>query len=130
MFDRFPRLKVVLAETGVGWLPHFLEHMDDHWWRNRVWTESQLEMLPSHYYASNFMCSFIREPFAVINRHSIGVDTMMWSSDHPHHRHDWPYSRRVIDETSSTWRIRIKMICGNAIELYKLNPLRNDRTHH
>ena len=38
MFDRFPKLKIVLAETGVGWLPHFLEHMDDHWWRNRVWT--------------------------------------------------------------------------------------------
>jgi predicted TIM-barrel fold metal-dependent hydrolase len=48
MFDRFPNLKIVLAETGIGWVPHFLEHMDDHWWRNRVWTGSKLKMLPSH----------------------------------------------------------------------------------
>ena len=24
---------------------------------------------------------------------------MMWSSDYPHHGNDWPYSRKVIDDT-------------------------------
>ena len=24
---------------------------------------------------------------------------MMWSSDYPHHGNDWPYSRKVIEET-------------------------------
>src|SRR5689334_9685323 len=28
--------------------------------------------------ATNFLCTFIREPFAVRNRHAIGVDNMMW----------------------------------------------------
>ena len=23
----------------------------------------------------------------------------MWSSDYPHHGNDWPYSRKVIEET-------------------------------
>ena len=32
-------------------------------------------------------------------RHWIGVDNMMWSTDYPHHRHDWPYSRRIIEES-------------------------------
>jgi predicted TIM-barrel fold metal-dependent hydrolase len=122
MFDRFPELKLVLAETGAGWIPHFLEHMDDHWWRNRVWTGSQLKMLPSEYFRRNMKVTFIREPFAVLNRHAIGVDNMMWSSDYPHHRHDWPYSRRVIEESfvgAPEWEKR-KMICGNAVELYGL----------
>ena len=47
MFDRFPGLQMAAVECGAGWVPHFLEHMDDHWWRNRVWTESALERCPA-----------------------------------------------------------------------------------
>jgi predicted TIM-barrel fold metal-dependent hydrolase len=123
MFDRFPRLKIVLAEAGAGWVPHFLEHMDDHWWRNRVWTENKLKFLPSEYFRRNWMVTFIREPFTVLNRHFIGVDNMMWSNDYPHHRHDWPYSRRVIDESFLNVPIeeKRKMICDNAVALYRLD---------
>ena len=44
MFDRFPGLRIVAAETGAGWIPNLLEHMDDHWWRNRTWTDSAFEL--------------------------------------------------------------------------------------
>jgi predicted TIM-barrel fold metal-dependent hydrolase len=122
LFDRFPALRMVSVENGAGWIPHFLEHMDDHWWRNRVWTNSQLKMLPSEYFRRNWMTTFIREPFAVANRHWIGVKNMMFSTDYPHHRHDWPYSRRVIEESMIGVPAdeREAMICGNAVELYKL----------
>lgn len=122
MFDRFPKLKMVAAETGAGWVPHFLEHMDDHWWRNRVWTKSGLKFLPSEYFRRNWSITFIREPFAVANRHAIGVENMLWSNDYPHHRHDWPYSRRVIEESmlGVPTQERHAMICGNAAKLYKI----------
>jgi predicted TIM-barrel fold metal-dependent hydrolase len=122
MFDRFPGLKIVAAETGAGWIPNFLEHMDDHWWRNRTWTGSKLKMLPSDYWRQNFLVTFIRERFAVEVRHWIGVDNMMWSNDYPHHRHDWPYSRRVIDETMAGIPDdeRRKLIRDNAANLYRL----------
>ena len=42
IFDRFPNLQMVAVECGAGWVPHFLEHMDDHYWRNRTWTQSHL----------------------------------------------------------------------------------------
>jgi len=32
-------------------------------------------------------------------RHAVGVENMMWSSDYPHHGNDWPYSRKVINDT-------------------------------
>jgi predicted TIM-barrel fold metal-dependent hydrolase len=122
MFDRFPGLQIVAAETGAGWVPNLLEHMDDHWWRNRTWTDSRLELLPSEYWHRNWHVTFIREPFAVAVRHWIGVKTMMWSTDYPHHRHDWPYSRRVIEESMGGVSEDEKhaMICGNAMELYGL----------
>jgi predicted TIM-barrel fold metal-dependent hydrolase len=122
MFDRYPDLKMVAAECGAGWIPHFLEHMDDHWWRNRVWSGSGLELLPSEYFKRNWSATFIREPFAVQVRHHIGVRNLMWSNDYPHHRHDWPYSRRVIEDSfvGVPEEEKRRMICGNAQELYHL----------
>lgn len=122
MFDRFPGLKMVMAECGAGWVPHCVEHMDDHWWRNRVWSDSPLKQLPSHYFHTNWKAGFIREPFAVQNRAFFGVDNLLWANDYPHHRHDWPYSRRIIEETMAGVdpADKHKMICGNAMELYKL----------
>jgi len=26
MFDRYPKLKIVSAESGIGWVPFILEH--------------------------------------------------------------------------------------------------------
>lgn len=123
LFDRFPELQVIAVETGTGWIPNFLEHMDDHWWRNRVWTDSKLRFLPSEYFRRNMKATFIREPFAVLVRHHIGIENMMWSTDYPHHRHDWPYSRRIIEESfiGVPADEKYKMVCGNALELYGLS---------
>ena len=126
MFDRFPQLQMVGVEIGAGWIPNFLEHMDDHYWRNRVWSDSKLELLPSEYFRRNWKVTFIREPFAVAVRHWIGVDNMMWSTDYPHHRHDWPYSRRVIEESMAgvPEDEKRRMICDTAKALYKLGRTR------
>ena len=35
VFERFPQLQLALIETGVGWIPHLLEQLDDRYWRNR-----------------------------------------------------------------------------------------------
>jgi len=122
VFDRFPELQMVSVECGAGWIPHWLEHMDDHYWRNRTWTGSTLELLPSQYFRRNWKATFIREPFAVAVRHWIGVDNLMWSTDYPHHRHDWPYSRRVVEESMAgvPEAERRRMVCDNARELYRL----------
>lgn len=122
MYDRFPGLQMVMAECGAGWIPHCVEHMDDHWWRNRVWSEANLKHLPSHYFHQHWKATFIREPFTVQNRHWFGVDNLMWSSDYPHHRHDWPYSRRVIEETMAGVEPaeKQKLVSGNAAKLYRI----------
>ena len=38
-------------------------------------------------------------PDSPTHRGWFGVDNLLWSNDYPHHRHDWPYSRRVIAES-------------------------------
>ncbi len=99
VFDRFPELKMCWIETGVGWLPHLLESIDDRYWRNRSWGELEITEPPSFYWHRNNAASFITDRSGIALRHSVGVDNMMWSSDYPHHGNDWPYSRKVIAET-------------------------------
>jgi len=123
VFERFPELQVCWIETGVGWIPHFLECIDDRWWRNRVWGDLPLKNPPSSYWYRNNAASFIVDRSGVELRNRVGVDNMMWSSDYPHHRHDWPYSRRVIEESflNVPAAERHKMVCGNAVKLYRLD---------
>ncbi len=120
VFERFPDLTVAWIETGVGWIPHFLECVDDRWWRNRVWGDLPITNPPSYYWYRNNVASFIVDRSGIEMRHRVGVDNIMWSSDYPHHGNDWPYSRKVIDETMGqcTEDERAKIAGGNAARVW------------
>ena len=47
IFDRNPTLKVIVLESGVGWVQWWAEKMD-HWYKARLAGPS-LELLPSEY---------------------------------------------------------------------------------
>jgi predicted TIM-barrel fold metal-dependent hydrolase len=123
VFDRFPDLHVSMIEVGVGWIPHFLEAMDDKYWRNRGWADLEIQRPPSSYWYSNMSGTFVRDDYGVRNRHEVGVDNMMWSTDYPHHGNDWPYSRRVINETMAGLAPdeKHRIVCGNAIRVFGLD---------
>jgi predicted TIM-barrel fold metal-dependent hydrolase len=123
VFDRFPELRVILIETGVGWIPHFMEQLDDRYWRNRTWGEIDIVEPPSVYWFRNFAATFIQDFNGVAQRHAVGVENMMWSTDYPHHGCDWPYSRKVIAEmfATCTGEERAKILAGNAVRLWKLD---------
>jgi predicted TIM-barrel fold metal-dependent hydrolase len=123
VFDRFPDLHVSMIEVGVGWIPHFLEAMDDKYWRNRGWADLEVQRPPSSYWYSNMSGTFVRDDYGVRNRHEVGVDNMMWSTDYPHHGNDWPYSRRVINETMAGLAPdeKHRIVCGNAIRVFGLD---------
>jgi predicted TIM-barrel fold metal-dependent hydrolase len=122
VFDRYPKLKMVGAEVGAGWVPHFLEMMDDRYWRNRIWGKVALRKVPSHYFRSNWLVTFIVDRIGIEVRHAVGVENMAWSTDFPHHGNDYPYSRKVIDEhfVNVPDDERRKIVCDNVVGWYGL----------
>jgi predicted TIM-barrel fold metal-dependent hydrolase len=94
--DRFPDLKFVSVEAGIGWVPYFLEQMDDRYERNHRWAKVKLDRVPSSYVKTNWYFTFVIDHYGVKNRHAIGVDNVMWSTDYPHHGCDWPHSRQTV----------------------------------
>jgi predicted TIM-barrel fold metal-dependent hydrolase len=122
VFERFPRLHVAMIEIGVGWIPHFLEAMDDKYWRNRSWANLPISRPPSSYWFENMSATFVRDDYGIRNRHFVGVDNMMWSTDYPHHGNDWPYSRKVINETMAGVPPdeKRRIVAGNAERIFGL----------
>src|SRR5436190_15929057 len=58
VFDRYPKLQVFFAETRLGWVPFWLEHMDLWYRRHLGWAEEYLGFqplkgLPSEYVREN-----------------------------------------------------------------------------
>ena len=122
VFERFPGLHVAMIETGVGWIPHFLEQMDDRFWRNRSWADLPIARPPSEYWFANMSASFVRDDVGIRLRHEVGVANMMWSTDYPHHGNDWPRSRKTINETMAGVPAdeRAAIVCGNATRIFGL----------
>lgn len=126
VFDRFPKLQAVFVEVGVGWIPHFLEMVDDRYWRNRNWVEFEIKQAPSTYWYTNCAATFMHDHSGIKLRHSVGVGNMLWSSDNPHHGNDWPYGRKLISEMMSDVdpSERDQLVAGNAARIYKLDGVK------
>jgi predicted TIM-barrel fold metal-dependent hydrolase len=123
VFERFPSLQIPLIETGVGWIPHLLEQMDDRYWRNRSWGNIPISEPPSFYWYRNLSATYITDRNGIANRYAVGVDNMMWSTDYPHHGNDWPYSRKAIADSMADVPAdeRQKIVCANAVRIFDLD---------
>ncbi|TMK86940.1 MAG: hypothetical protein E6G57_11625, partial [Actinobacteria bacterium] len=122
VFDRFPELHVSMIETGVGWIPHLLEQIDDRYWRNRSWGNIPIKQPPSYYWFKNMSATFISDRNGIENRYGVGVDNIMWSTDYPHHGNDWPYSRKTISDMMGHIPAdeRRKIQGDNAVRIFNL----------
>jgi predicted TIM-barrel fold metal-dependent hydrolase len=120
VFDRVPGLQVVVAEVDCGWVPYFKEQIDNNYQRLDPVSDFTIRDLPSAYVERNVHFAFITDPFGIRNRHDVGVERMLWSSDYPHISADWPYSWRSIQASMSgvPHDERDLILAGNAARLY------------
>jgi predicted TIM-barrel fold metal-dependent hydrolase len=122
IFDRFPKLDLVFAEVDSGWIPYVKEQFDNRWHRRAPADRPPIQHPPSVYFDRNISTTFITDRFGIANRHEIGVDRMMWSSDFPHGGTDWPNSWKQIESDFDGVDPDEKhaMLAGNAARLYGL----------
>jgi predicted TIM-barrel fold metal-dependent hydrolase len=115
---RFPDLRVVLVEPGLGWVPYYLDMLDS--MAEGAYDFPELDDKPSTYFHRQMYLTFMDDPRGLKQRHDIGVDRIMWSTDFPHPATTWPNSQAAVarnfegipdDE-------RELMVHGNAARVY------------
>lgn len=118
--ERFPRLRIVLVEPGLAWIPFQIDVFD--MFAKGPYDFPGLKELPSFYFHRNFLLTFVDDPRGVAMRHDIGLDNIMWSTDYPHPATSWPHSREIIERQFQGVPAaeRQKMVCGNAASIYGL----------
>jgi predicted TIM-barrel fold metal-dependent hydrolase len=120
---RHPKLNFVLVECGIGWIPYFVERMDQTFNKHRFWTKSVITEKPSTYWYRQGHATFIQDLAGVAARHRAGLRNIMWSTDYPHSDSTWPKSREALEEHFRDVPAdeRALIAGGNAAALYHLN---------
>jgi predicted TIM-barrel fold metal-dependent hydrolase len=113
-----PRMRVVLGESGIGWLPYVLDRMDDEW--HERFTHLELTMPPSGYWRRQMLATFQNDEAGLLLSDRIGIENLMWGNDFPHGDGVWPDSLGVIEKQfAAVAPATRRIICAeNAARLY------------
>jgi predicted TIM-barrel fold metal-dependent hydrolase len=123
VLERFPGLKLVSAENNVGWLPYVVQAWDRAYETSRYMDSSPLKLKPSAYFHRQVYATYIDDPVGVADRHQIGIDNIMWSSDYPHTASTWPHSQDIVarDFKDVPAEEKWKIVRENVTKLYELD---------
>lgn len=96
---RFPDIKLVWSEGGIGWITAALERADRQWDRHKYWNHiPDSDVLPSEVAKRNMWFCMIEEPIGLSYRHDFGVDRILWESDYPHADTPFPNTQAACKE--------------------------------
>lgn len=120
VLERYPKLQIVIAESGIGWIPYLLEHMDLEW--EDQFKDLTLTMKPSAYWYRQCKATYQTDNIGIKLLEDLGTDNVMWGSDFPHPDGVWPDSQEFIQQELGHLpeAIRRKIVCENAAKLYGL----------
>jgi len=122
VLPRFPDLKFISVESGIGFIPFILEAVDHCFEYSQVRREKpQFTMKPSQYFARQvYGCYFFEEyaPQTMIER--IGADNILFETDYPHPVCLYGNVREKIERglRGQPAAIRRKLLWSNAAALY------------
>lgn len=122
--ELFPKLKLGFLEIGCGWLPYWMERMDEEW-EMRGKAEAPLcKKKPSEYLLSGriyYGCEPDEKTLGyVVNE--IGSETIMYASDYPHWDMSWPESAVLIWRREDlSFEAKKNVLAENARRFYNLS---------
>ncbi len=96
---RFPDIKIVMSEGGIGWVPALLDRLDHMATYSSMYgTWDGIDITPAEVLRRNFYFCAVEDPTAFALRERIGVDHILLEEDYPHSDSLWPRTQQVIDK--------------------------------
>lgn len=122
-FEQFPNLKLLYAESQIGWIPYFIERADDTW-RTHQWAqgEKRIPKPPSHYYKRHVYSCFFKDTVGIDLLDRIGEDNVLFETDYPHQDGTFPNTLAIAEELFGHLEQETidKIARNNAIKLFGL----------
>lgn len=122
VFDRFPKLKVVLGHMGEG-LPFWLQRIDNRYLLQvKIGAVPKMPKLPSEYFHDHFYITtsgVMSAPALQLSIEVVGEDRIMFAADYPYESVE--DGVKFMDEVDITEAQRRKIYSENAIRIFNLN---------
>jgi predicted TIM-barrel fold metal-dependent hydrolase len=122
---RYPDIKFISVESGIGWVPFALEALDYQFHGNDVAEEHpEFDLLPSEYFARNvYACYWFEQlaPRRLIDK--VGADNILFETDFPHPTSlygDEVHARIKGGLSDCEESVRNKILWENGQKLYKV----------
>jgi predicted TIM-barrel fold metal-dependent hydrolase len=118
--ERFPGLQIVFVEPSLYWVPGFLARLDQK--ADGRYRLPGVRQKPSEYFHRNMACTFMDDEVGLQQRHLVGIENILWSTDFPHPATTWPHSQDVVArQFADIPDAERDLICrGNAARIYGL----------
>ena len=123
LLARFPELKFVSVESGIGFLPFVLEACDYAYGQSSMRRERPNDGLPSEYFHRQvYGCTFFEADGFGRVVEAIGSDNILFETDYPHPICLYGNVREMIDATFADQPddVRRKVLWENAAGLYRV----------
>lgn len=124
VLDRYRNLRVAFLESGTGWLPFWMERIEEHV-EHFGDDYPKLARTPVETFREQCYISFDPEDHQVPNVASvIGNDRMFYASDYPHYDAAFPNSaRKVLGRSDLTEDQKRAFLCDNPARFYGIESL-------
>lgn len=123
LLDRYPKLKIGLIESGLGWVPFGVEAIE-HQFDEMLADEKQApERRPWDYFRDHFWVTYWFEKVGPkLLLETVGVNNVLFETDFPHPTALYPGIQEHIVDTLSAYtpEVRKRVLERNAVELYRL----------
>jgi predicted TIM-barrel fold metal-dependent hydrolase len=122
VLERFPRLKLVIAEAEIGWMPWLFQQWDYYVRRFAARNPLPGASLPSEYFQRQVYVTFFNDPVGARSfTWGWGLDNAMWSNDFPHGNSTWPHSREIVarDVAHLPDNARARLLGENVARVYR-----------
>ena len=116
-----PNLKVVHVEADAGWLPYWLQRMEQHWRFSGNAEHPLLKKNPTEYFISNFLVSCRGDEMtlpAVCDL--VGDDYVTFNTDYPHPDGTWPSGMKDLEAQPISAESKRKIFYDNAARFFNV----------
>jgi predicted TIM-barrel fold metal-dependent hydrolase len=117
--ERFPKLKIVSVESGVGWIPFLLEALEYQMQETGIkYKVPPFEVFQRQIYS----CSWFEKRNFVATARMLGVDNVLFETDFPHPTCLYPDALNYIAAAAGEFTLeeRRKVFGGNAARVYNI----------
>ena len=119
IYERFPTLRVAHLESGCGWVPYWMERMDEHY-ETLGYTVPYLKAKPSEHVTGGrcFVSFEADETILPAVASIVGDSQLLYASDYPHYDANWEALDTIVARTDLSDDQKRAFLADNALRLF------------